>query len=232
MLVDEDWLREVDRRLRERYRNPRHFNKDDPLDELVFVMLSTRTPEARYVRLYDEFHERFGSWQVVARTPLREVIAALETGGLAQRKANDLVEILRRLERDFGDVSLEALRMMTDEDAEAYLTSLPGVGLKMARCVLMYSLGRAVFPVDTHVWRICKRLGLASGGRVPTRRHADQLQSLILPHLRYSLHVNLVALGREICKSGRSNCAECPIGPLCPSYEPAGSTSSSMVSKA
>jgi len=230
--VDEDWLREIDRRLQERYRNPRHFNKDDPLDELVFVMLSTRTPEARYVRLYDEFHDRFGSWEAVAHAPVQDVISALETGGLARRKANDLVDIFRRLKRDFDEVSLEALRTMTDEDAEAYLTSLPGVGLKMARCVLMYSLRSRVFPVDAHTWRISKRLGIASGRRVPTRRQADELQFLIPPRLRYSLHVNLVALGRDICKPRGAHCGQCPIGDLCPSYEPAGSTSSSTVSKA
>jgi len=186
------------------------------LDELVFVMLSTRTPEARYVRLYDEFHDRFGSWEAVARAPLQDVISALETGGLARRKANDLLEIFRRLERDFGQVSLEALERMTDEDAEAYLTSLPGVGLKMAGCVLMYSLGRAVFPVDTHTWRICKHLGLASGGRVPTRRQADELQSLIPPRIRYTLHVNAVALGRAICNGPEPKCDDCPINELCP----------------
>lgn len=232
MSTNANWLEEINRRLRERYRDPRHFNKDDPLDELVFVTLSTRTPEARYVRLYDEFRDRFTSWQDVSRAPLEEVIATLQTGGLARRKARDLLEIFGRLGDDFGEVSLDALRLMTDEDAERYLTSLPGVGTKVARCVLMYSLGRAVLPVDAHTWRICSRLTLASGGRVPTRRQADELQSRIPPQMRYSLHVNMVALGRELCKPRRPRCTHCPIRSLCSGYDAALSTSNSTESKA
>jgi endonuclease III len=108
---------------------------------------------------------------------------------------------------------------MSDEEAEAFLLSLPGVGKKVARCVLMYSLGRQVFPVDTHCWRIAQRLGWVR----PTQkdkhcapRDMDRLQSKIPPELRHSLHVNMISLGREICAPTSPRCDECPISAWCP----------------
>ena len=116
-------------------------------------------------------------------------------------------------------LAVKPLRKMSDKDAETFLLSLPGVGKKVARCVLMYSLGRQVFPVDTHCWRIARRLGWVR----PTQkdkhcapRDMDRLQSKIPPEFRYSLHVNMISLGREICTPTAPRCDECPISAWCP----------------
>jgi len=118
----------------------------------------------------------------------------------------------------FGEPTLKSLHKMSVKEAESFLLSLPGVGKKVARCVLMYSLGRQVFPVDTHCWRIARRLGWVR----PTQkdkhcapRDMDRLQSKIPPELRYSLHVNMISLGREICTPSSPRCDECPILALC-----------------
>jgi endonuclease III len=107
---------------------------------------------------------------------------------------------------------------MSDDECEQFLLGLPGVGTKVARCVMMYSLDRQVFPVDTHCWRICRRLGwvrrTTPDGNC-SRRDADRLQSRIPPELRRSLHVNMVSLGKRLCLAGSPRCDECPIGRLC-----------------
>jgi endonuclease-3 len=119
----------------------------------------------------------------------------------------------------FGEPTLKPLHKMSDEDAEAFLLTLPGVGKKVARCVLMYSLGRQVSPVDTHCWRIARRLGWVR----PTQkdkhcapRDMDRLQFKIPPELRHSLHVNMISLGCEICTASVPRCKECPIAVVCP----------------
>lgn len=108
---------------------------------------------------------------------------------------------------------------MGDAEAEAFLLSLPGVGKKVARCVLMYSLGRQVFPVDTHCWRIARRLGWVrpiQKDKHCAPRDMDRLQSKIPLELRHSLHVNIISLGREICTPTTPRCNECPISAWCP----------------
>ena len=136
-----------------------------------------------------------------------------------QRVVIELLELFDIIVAKFGEPTLKPLRKMSDKDAEAFLLSLPGVGKKVARCVLMYSLGRQVFPVDTHCWRIARRLGWVR----PTQkdkhcapRDMDRLQSKIPPELRYSLHVNMISLGREFCSQAAPRCDECPISAWCP----------------
>ncbi len=96
----------------------------------------------------------------------------------------------------------------------SYLVSLPGVGPKTARCVLMYSLGRYVLPVDTHVWRVSERLGWVAGGKHPDERRSAELEGKIDPSLRYSLHVTMVAHGRKTC-GVHPRCERCVLEPLC-----------------
>lgn len=143
----------------------------------------------------------------------------IAAGGLSGKKSKSIRALLDAITARFGTPTLEPLRNMNDRDAEAFLTALPNVGKKVARCVLMYALGRPVFPVDTHCWRIARRLGWVrrtqkSGHCAP--RDADRLQAKIPPELRFSLHVNLISLGREICTARKPNCAACPIDPWCP----------------
>src|SRR5690606_32237692 len=115
----------------------------------------------------------------------------------------------------FGGVTLEPLKSLTDEDAETFLRSLPGVGPKAARCVLMYSLGRDVFPVDSHCRRVLARLGFVPK-KVDRKAANDFLQALVPREIRYNLHVNLVHHGRAVCLPSLPNCGHCPLADLCP----------------
>ncbi len=141
----------------------------------------------------------------------RRLRAAIAPLGLVNQKAPRVVEVARRLSADFGDVTLDPLRGMGDAEAEQYLTTLPGVGLKVARCVLMYSLGRDACPVDTHVYRIARRTGLVAEGTTYAQAH-EAMHRAVPPDLRYGLHVGFVRLGRTTCKARRPRCASCPLG--------------------
>jgi len=205
--------------LKKRYFDFNHYNLKDPLDELLFIICSTKTGEASYRSAFRSLKETFPTHLQIAEAPAEYIARPIVSGGLSNQKAKAIRDLLDIIVATFGEPTLKPLRKMSDEDAEAFLLSLPGVGKKVARCVLMYSLGKQVFPVDTHCWRIARRLGWIR----PTQkdkhcapRDMDRLQSKIPPELRYSLHVNMISLGREICTPSSPRCDECPISALCP----------------
>ncbi|MFO7641222.1 MAG: endonuclease III [Candidatus Competibacteraceae bacterium] len=209
---------EVAAALAARYADFDHHNLKDPLDELLFIICSTKTAEGSYRATFDQLKAVFPTPRDLAEAPAEYIARPLAAGGLSGTKSRAIRALLDTLIDRFGAPTLEPLRDMSDRDAEAFLTSLPEVGKKVARCVLLYALGRPVFPVDTHCWRIARRLGWVRSTQKDGRcvpRDADRLQAKIPPELRFSLHVNLISLGREICTARNPNCAACPIAPWC-----------------
>jgi len=205
----------VEHILRNEYGQPRHGNKRDPFNELLFVILSLQTSAINCHRSYRSLLDGFGCRSSLASASRSQIRRHIEIAGLGRQRAGKIVAIVRAILKDRGELSLAFLRRMNTEDAEDYLTRLPGVGKKTARCVLMYSLDREVFPLDTHCARILKRLGF----KIPAgslRRCEDEIQSLIPAGIRYSLHVTMVSLGREICTSRAPKCRECPMLSICP----------------
>lgn len=191
-------------------------NKRNPLDELVFIQLSVRTPEREYEETYRAFRRLVGGrWERLLSLDAERAITVLRRGGMAHVKVHRLMETFSMLRVRFGRVTLAPLRAMSDADAEALLLGLPGVGKKVARCILLYSLDRDVFPVDTHCFRVLDRLRLVPPGRKYRNAH-DDIQSLIPPPLRRSLHVNLVRHGRTTCTPRHPRCSSCVLLPCCP----------------
>lgn len=212
-------VREVAAALSARYADFDHYNLTDPLDELLFIICSTKTAETSYRATFDKLKEAFPTPRDLAEAPAEYIAKPIASGGLSGTKSRSIRVLLDAITARFGAPTLEPLRRMSDRDAEVFLTALPNVGKKVARCVLLYALGRQVFPVDTHCWRIARRLGWVrrtqkDGHCAP--RDADRLQARIPPELRFSLHVNLISLGREICTARKPNCAVCPLDAWCP----------------
>ncbi len=206
---------DVERVLRRAYGEPHHFNKRDPLSEVVFILLSTQTREQEYRRTFSVLWSRYRSWERVRCVPPGEIEDLIRFGGFARRKVALLQAVLNEIRADRGRTSLRFLRKLSDEDALDYLLGLPGVGLKTAKCVLMYSLGRDALPVDTHVWRISQRLGWVEGGKHPDDWRSLALESRVPPALRRSLHVTMVAHGRAVCRAA-PRCASCVLLFRCP----------------
>jgi endonuclease III len=197
------------------YASPSLGNKDNPLDELVFIIISQMTTHHSYIRVYDRLKSTADQWDKVISMPLTKLKRLISDAGLSHQKAPRIKSILRRLKTDFGTVTLDTLREMSDVDVERYLTSLPGVGIKTARCVMMYSLGRKTLPVDTHVWRVARRLKLVSK-KLPYSHIHDALQNIVPPGDRYSFHVNGIAHGRTLCRPLLPHCGLCPLRQMCP----------------
>ena len=207
-------VRRAERLLSERYGSPRLGNKREPISEIVFIILSARTRGAEHEAAYRRLRAEFPTWADVHNAPLRQLRRIIGEAGLSRIKALQIRGVVRQLMRDFGCISGAPLRRLDDRSLESYLTSLPGVGLKTARCVMLYSLDRRVFPVDTHSMRLFQNLGII---RSPLRFEyaQDPLQNLVPLELRYSLHVNAVAHGREVCVPASPRCESCPIAGLC-----------------
>ncbi len=125
--------------------------------------------------------------------------------------------LLKVTKQETGTYSLDVLRNMEDDEAERFLTRLPGLSWKAARCVLLYSLGRDVFPVDGNTFRIFKRAGVLARGSVYRRRGLhDGLQDAVEASRRKSFHVNLVVHGQRTCLPRRPLCSSCLARSICP----------------
>ena len=213
-------IREVQRRLRGQQGA---FVPKPPLpiiDQVVGTVLSQHTSDVNSERAFARLRERFPSWEQVAHAPAAEVEDAIRCGGIAARKARRIREILDAIAEREGHIDLSRLHDLDDQAVESYLTSLPGVGPKTAACVLVFSMGRAAFPIDTHVHRIVTRLGW-----LPPGTSADKAYRLLAPRvpagIRYDLHLALITHGRTVCLARRPRCRECVLLDLCP-YGQAG----------
>jgi endonuclease-3 len=188
-----------------RPRPPR--KKSPPLDSLIATLLSQNTNDRNSYRAWLNLKEQFPSWERVHESRWQTVAKAIEVGGLKNQKAQRIKLILRTILQERGSFALDFLRAMSDEQAMEYLLAMKGVGSKTAACVLVFSLGRDVFPVDTHIHRICNRLAL-----VKTKSADETFEAMkpLLPSGRgYSFHVNLIHFGRQTCRSMNPLCGQC-----------------------
>lgn len=207
-------LEEIQTRLERTHGAPGK-RRRDPLEELVLTILSQNTSDTNRDRAWEALRERYPDWASVRAADTAELEDTIRTAGLAGQKARTIRRVLDGLVERRGATDLSHLEAMDDEEALAYLTSFKGVGTKTAACVLCFALRRPVMPVDTHVHRVARRLGLAplEGGRERTHR---ALNEAIPPQRRFPLHVLFIRHGRETCGARRPRCSECVLGDLCP----------------
>jgi endonuclease III len=184
------------------------------IDEVVATVLSQHTSDINSGRAFARLKEVFPGWDQVADAPAELVADAIRCGGIADQKARRIQQILTAIEQREGRISLDRLHDLDDAAAAAYLESLPGVGPKTAACVLTFALGRAAFPVDTHVHRVATRLGWIPANTTAGRAHR-LLGPLVPPGLRYDLHVAMITHGRTVCQAQRPRCDRCVLSDLC-----------------
>jgi endonuclease-3 len=209
-------LRDVSDRLRRRFGRPRRSpHETDPLRNLVLTILSQNTTDANRDRAFASLTERFPTFPLLAAAPPRKLEEAIRAGGLAQAKSKAILGVLSRLSRERGEHSLDFLAGMPLAEARSYLVSFPGVGVKTANVVLLFSFGKEVFPVDTHILRVARRMGLVSP-KADLSRAALSLEPHVPRGEPMPLHINMIRLGREICRPRNPLCPECPLLPVCP----------------
>ena len=184
------------------------------IDEIVMTVLSQHTSDVNSARAFAGLKARFSSWEEVLDAPTEEVADSIRSGGIARVKAGRIQQILAQVEQREGGLDLRRLADLPDDEVNEYLCSLPGVGPKTAACVLLFSMRRPAFPVDTHVHRVARRLGLI-GPKVTEAQAHSALGDQVPPELRYEFHVQLIRHGREICKPRMPLCSECVLLDLC-----------------
>ena len=209
-------LRKISRLLAGRFGRPAICGHETaPLQNLVLTILSQNTTDKNRDRAYETLRRRFPSVPALAAADPAEVEEAIRVGGLARAKAGAILGALLRLKKERGGYSLDFIRSMPLAEARAYLTSFPGVGVKTANILLLFSFGFPAFPVDTHILRVTRRLGL-----VPVKADLSKAAHALEPHVpdgdHGPLHLNLIRLGREVCRPRAPLCPDCPLLPVCP----------------
>lgn len=191
-------------------------SRRDPLSELVLTILSQHTADINSHRAFHALREAFPTWQEVLDASEEKIAEVIRPAGLANIKARRLKETLRVVARE-ANLDLSFLATTDLAEAKSWLQSLKGVGPKTAACVLLFSLGLPALPVDTHVYRVSRRLGLIDSNASAEAAH-EILEQSLPPSAVYQFHVNMVAHGRRVCKAQSPRCSICVLQPECDYY--------------
>ena len=191
-----------------------------PIAELILTVLSQSTNDRNRDVAYLALRERFVDWEAVRDAPVDEIEAAIRPGGISKVKSARIKAILEAITETApgGELSLGWLASQPVPQAQAYLTSLPGVGRKTAACVLLFALGMRDVPVDTHVSRVGSRLALFRPG-APFEELHDTMLAITPPGEELELHLNLLRHGRRTCYARRPDCPHCALRRMCPSAD-------------
>ncbi|MCX8061863.1 MAG: endonuclease III [Anaerolineales bacterium] len=207
----------IRQKLYERYGEPRWRQPLPPLDELISTILSQNTNDGNRDRAFEALRQRFPTWEAVRDAPLEAVIEAIRPAGLAPQKAPRIQAVLRAITEQCGELNLDFLKSLEASEALRWLRQFKGVGPKTAAIVVLFSLNKPAFPVDTHIHRVTRRLGLIPTSTSAEQAH-DQLAELFEPSDYAAVHLNIIQLGREICQSRKPKCPICPLQEECAYY--------------
>jgi endonuclease-3 len=203
-----------------------------PIAELILTVLSQSTNDRNRDVAYLALRERFPTWEDVRDAPVDEIEEAIRPGGISKVKSARINAILRAItetapqhapappaERALPPdhpLGLGWLASQPVNEAQDYLTWLPGVGRKTAACVLLFALGMRDVPVDTHVSRVGTRLGLFRPS-APFEEMHDEMLAITPPGEELEFHLNLLRHGRRTCHARHPDCAGCALQKMCPS---------------
>jgi endonuclease III len=205
---------EVHRRLLAYYGNLAWPEVKNPVDELVSTILSQNTNDANRDRAYKSLRQRFPTWEEVRLADPSEVVTAIRPAGLSNQKGPRIQNVLNDIVKERGSLDLKFLMELPLEEARAWLMKFKGVGPKTAAIVLLFSMGRPAFPVDTHIYRVTGRVGLRPEKLTVEQTHS-LMERLFPPDTYYAAHLNIIHLGREICKVSKPACTRCPLNEIC-----------------
>ena len=207
-------VRQITLDLEKHYGVPRKEGSGNPLDILIETILSQNTNDQNRDRAYQRLKSRFPRWEDVLKGRMRSTVSAIRPGGLAVQKAKRIHEVLRWIQEREGKLSLSFLEKMHDEEIKKTIGGLEGIGPKTIHCLLLFGLGKEAFPVDTHVLRTGKRLGF-----IPEQMNAEEAHRSMAPLVpkgkSLSLHLNLIRLGRSLCKAKNPSCHSCFLSNRC-----------------
>jgi endonuclease-3 len=188
-----------------------------PLDELVSTILSQNTNDVNRDRAFDSLRAFFPTWEQVRDAPQEDIVEAIRTAGLANQKGPRIQNVLLAITEEVGSLDLAFLGDLETNAARDWLLRFKGVGPKTAAIVLLFSLDKPAFPVDTHIYRVTGRLGLRPQKMSADKAHGH-LEGLFPPDSYYDVHLNIIRLGREICHARKPACQDCILNDICPYF--------------
>ncbi|MHC4777134.1 MAG: endonuclease III domain-containing protein [Planctomycetota bacterium] len=186
----------------------------DPLDTLVLTILSQNTNDTNRDRAYASLRDRFPTWKSAAKARPERIASAIRVGGLANQKGRHILGLLKWAKERFGGYDLTPLESMGDDEIREILSPLPGIGPKTLSIVMLFSLGREAFPLDTHCLRILTRLNVLPRGISALKAH-EMMGGGVREGRALPFHLNLIRFGRERCRARTPDCAGCPLKRLC-----------------
>lgn len=201
--------------------NPSHHNFRDPFIETMYIMLTWRTripdAEANLKRIMQSFEGPLALTEDKTLPLLRKIVGR---SGFEGKRPEMLVKLVKCFIERFPDGDTSIMESWKDDQILKFLTGIPGIGRKSALCVMMYSLGRPRFPIDTHVGRILKRTQILRE-LITVEQTANHkilqvnAELVVPPSVTKALHAGLVSLGQQLCRPAEPLCGRCPIAPLC-----------------
>jgi len=182
----------------------------DVLSALILTILSQATTDGNRDIAYARLRRRFPTWEKVLKADVNKVEEAIRPAGLSRQKSARIQALLAWLKKTRNELSAEFLHDLDLPEAMDRLGHLRGIGVKTLSVVLMFTCGRDVFPVDTHVHRVCRRLGLIDEKCSTEKAHAE-MANLLRPGESFAAHVNFWKFGKFICRAQCPNCDACPL---------------------
>jgi endonuclease-3 len=196
------------------YGVPENKRSSDPLDMLIKIILSQATSDTNSHRTFAELKQRFPTWDAALRARTSTIANTIRSGGLANQKAQVIKDILRQIKDEHGTLNLSFLHDFDEAAAVAYLKQFRGIGPKTIACTLLFACRKEVFPLDTHIFRVLRRVGLIP--QKCTDQRAHEIMNRTVPKGKfYSFHVNLIRHGRALCRPREPLCERCPIVEYC-----------------
>jgi len=211
--MNEQLLKNIIINIINRYPESGEKSAADILDTLIATKLSQNTTDKASFVAYNNLKKRFKTWENVSKAKLSEIKKEIQICGLANTKAAQIKNMLNLMKHNYGELNLDFMKKMDNEEIYAELLKYKGIGYKTISCVLVFSLGRSVFPVDTHIHRVLNRIGVL---KTKTPDETFWEASKIIPDkFKMKLHTAIIKFGREICKALNPVCSSCMITKYC-----------------
>ncbi|MCF8242350.1 MAG: endonuclease III [Melioribacteraceae bacterium] len=207
-------IKTVNKLLINKFGIPKKNKKDpDPVDMMIATILSQNTNDNNSYKAYKNLRSRYKTWEEILKARVTSIEKEIRIAGLGKQKSNAIKNFLVDLKKKTGSLNLNHITKMEENEAISELINYKGVGVKTASCVLLFSMGRNVCPVDTHVHRTVNRIGIVNE-KSPDKTFFA-LNKNFPQMIAHSFHTNLIRLGREICKPKKPSCGICPLEKLC-----------------
>lgn len=182
-------------------------NTSNILDTLIATKLSQNTTDKTSAVAFGNLKKEFKSWDDIIDAPVNKIKNLIKICGLADTKSKDIKEMISQIKKEHGKVNLDYLKKLSDEEVYSELCKYKGIGVKTASCVLVFSLGREVFPVDTHIHRVLNRLGIVN--TKSAEETFENAKDIIPGKKKYFLHRAIIMFGRNICRANHPYCGSC-----------------------